>query len=53
MPSTDTILRVTASALGALFFTTITIAAAAGPARAVETTPVVYAQAAAVTQANG
>lgn len=49
----DKITSVALSAIGALVFTTTLVGAAVGPARAVETVPVVYAQAQAAGQANG
>ncbi len=49
----DHILRVATAAVGALILTTISVGAAVGPARVIETTPLVYAQAQAVDQGHG
>lgn len=49
----DKIQRVAFSAIGAIILTTLSVGAAVGPARAIETTPIAYAQADAGTQANG
>jgi hypothetical protein len=45
--------RNAAAAVAALILSTTAVGAAVGPARAVETSPVVYAQLQAGTQANG
>lgn len=45
--------RIALSALAALVFTVTMVVAAVGPARAVETAPVAYAQTLIVDQANG
>jgi len=45
--------HVALSAIGAIILTTVSGGAAVGPARAIETTPNLFAQADAGTQANG
>ncbi len=45
--------RIALSAVGALILSSAAIAAAVGPARAIETAPVVYAAAQVANQANG
>ena len=40
----ENIFRVATAAVGALVLTTVSVGAAVGPARMVETTPMVYAQ---------
>ena len=45
--------RTVAAIVAALIFTTVSVSAAVGPARAVETAPVLYAQVQAAGQANG
>jgi hypothetical protein len=44
--------RIATAALGALFLTTVSIGAAVGPARAIETAPVAFAQAPVAEAAN-
>ena len=44
--------RIATAALGALFLTTVSVGAAVGPARAVETAPVAIAQAPVAEAAN-
>jgi len=49
----ENIRRVALSAIGAIILTTVSVGAAVGPARAIETTPILYAQTDAGTQASG
>jgi hypothetical protein len=44
--------RVATAAIGALILTTVSVGAAVGPARSVETSPVVYAQSQVADRAN-